>query len=206
MTYLENYLQLIKDRGNVGLADSIQQTVDKIAPKYFENFSFCDHEVGLLFGNVQSGKTGQMFGVMCSAADLGFPVFIVLTTDNVVLQQQTIDRVREDLKDFCICDEYDSEVFTENQLMKPTVIVLKKNVRTLKQWSNILAATGFMRGNPLFIVDDEADAASLNTLVNRNGKSSINRYLEEIKGRASCSIYLQVTLSSPDRPSGGPAE
>lgn len=193
MTYLENYLQLIKDRGNVGLADSIQQTVDKIAPKYFENFSFCDHEVGLLFGNVQSGKTGQMFGVMCSAADLGFPVFIVLTTDNVVLQQQTIDRVREDLKDFCICDEYDSEVFTENQLMKPTVIVLKKNVRTLKQWSNILAATGFMRGNPLFIVDDEADAASLNTLVNRNGKSSINRYLEEIKGRASCSIYLQVT-------------
>lgn len=193
MTYLDNYLQLIRDRGNVGLADSIQQTVDKIAPKYFENFSFCDHEVGLLFGNVQSGKTGQMFGVMCSAADLGFPVFIVLTTDNVVLQQQTIARVREDLKDFCICDEYDSEVFTENQLMKPTVIVLKKNVRTLKQWSNILAATGFMRGNPLFIVDDEADAASLNTLVNRNGKSSINRYLEEIKGRASCSIYLQVT-------------
>ena len=46
MTYLENYLQLIKDRGNVGLADSIQQTVNKIAPKYFENFSFCDHEVG----------------------------------------------------------------------------------------------------------------------------------------------------------------
>ncbi len=94
---------------------------------------------------------------------------------------------------FCICDEYDSEIFAENNLVLPTIIVLKKNVRTLKQWANILASTGFMRGNPLFIIDDEADAASLNTLVNRNRKSSINRYLDEIKADSSCSIYLQVT-------------
>ncbi len=161
--------------------------------KYLEGFSFCDHEVGLLFGNVQSGKTGQMFGVISVAADLGFPVFLILTTDNVILQQQTIERVREDLEGFCICDEYDSEIFAENCLMQPAIIVLKKNVRTLKQWSNILGSTGFMRGNPLFIIDDEADAASLNTMINRNSKSSINRYLDDIKARSACSIYLQVT-------------
>jgi len=193
MTYTERYLQKIRDRGNPQLADSIETTIQGIAPKYLENFSFCDNEVGLLFGNVQSGKTGQMFGVICAAADLGFPVFLILTTDNVVLQQQTIDRVRDDLEGFCICDEYDSEIFAENNLMLPTIIVLKKNVRTLKQWANIFASTGFMRGNPLFIIDDEADAASLNTLVNRNRKSSINRYLDEIKTDSSCSIYLQVT-------------
>lgn len=193
MTYLDTYLQTIIERGNPQLAESIKQTVDGIAPKYLENFSFCDHEVGLLFGNVQSGKTGQMFGVISVAADLGFPVFLILTTDNVVLQQQTVDRVRSDLKGFCICDEYDSEIFAENRLMQPAIVVLKKNVNTLKQWSNILASTGFMKGNPLFIIDDEADAASLNTLINRNGKSSINRYLDEIKLRAACSIYLQVT-------------
>jgi len=193
MTYTERYLQKIRDRGNPQLADSIETTIQGIAPKYLENFSFCDNEVGLLFGNVQSGKTGQMFGVICAAADLGFPVFLILTTDNVVLQQQTIDRVRDDLERFCICDEYDSEIFAENNLMLPTIIVLKKNVRTLKQWANIFASTGFMRGNPLFIIDDEADAASLNTLVNRNRKSSINRYLDEIKTDSSCSIYLQVT-------------
>ena len=193
MRYLETYLETIENRGNKQLAESIKKTVDNIAPKYLENFSFCDHEIGLLFGNVQSGKTGQMFGVISAATDLGFPVFLVLTTDNVVLQQQTIERVREDLKGFCICDEYDSEMFTENCLMLPTIIVLKKNVRTLKQWSNILGATGFMKGNPLFIIDDEADAASLNTLVNRNGKSSINKYLDEIKARSASSIYLQVT-------------
>lgn len=193
MKYLETYLQTIERRGNKELAESIRRTVDNIAPKYLEQFSFCDHEVGLLFGNVQSGKTGQMFGVISAAADLGFPVFLILTTDNVILQQQTIERVRDDLKGFCICDEYDSEIFAENCLMQPAIIVLKKNVRTLKQWSNIFGATGFMRGNPLFIIDDEADAASLNTLVNRNKKSSINKYLDEIKARSSCSMYLQVT-------------
>lgn len=193
MGYLNNYLQYIINNGNSLLAKSIENTVKAIAPKYLENFSFCEHKIGLLFGNVQSGKTGQVFGIICVAADLGFPVFLILTTDNVALQQQTINRVRRDLPDFCICDEYDSELFTENQLMRPVIIVLKKNVRTLKQWANIFASTGFMKGNPLFIVDDEADAASLNTMINYNKQSSINKYLEEIKNKSSCSIYLQVT-------------
>lgn len=193
MGYLDSYLDRIISRGNIQLAESVKHTATDIASKYLENFSFCDDEVGLLFGNVQSGKTGQMFGVICVAADLGFPVFFLLTTDNVVLQQQTLTRVQNDLPEFCICGEYDTEVFAENSLMKPTIVVLKKNFRVLQQWSNIVASTGFMRGNPLFILDDEADAASLNTLVNRNGQSSINKYLDEIKERSSCSIYLQVT-------------
>lgn len=193
MGYLDSYLNRITQRGNDQLAQSVKTTAEDIAEKYLENFSFCDNEVGLLFGNVQSGKTGQMFGVICIAADLGFPVFFILTTDNVVLQQQTLTRVQNDLPEFCICGEYDTEIFTENSLMKPTIVVLKKNTHVLRQWSNIIASTGFMRGNPLFVLDDEADAASLNTLVNRNRQSSINRYLDEIKERSSCSIYLQVT-------------
>ena len=71
--------------------------------------------------------------------------------------------------------------------------LLKKNYRVLKLWANILNSTGFMKGNPLFIIDDEADAASLNTLVNRGRQSSINKYLDSIKNEASSSIYLQVT-------------
>ena len=50
-----------------------------------------------------------------------------------------------------------------------------------------------MRGNPLFIIDDEADAASLNTLVNRDRQSTINKHLTRIKDGASSSLYLQVT-------------
>lgn len=193
MQYLKTYLQKITDRGNEKLAESISKTAEDIGNQYIRNFSFINHEVGLLFGNVQSGKTGQMFGVMCKAADLGFPAFILLTTDNVVLQQQTLERVRDDLDGFCICGENDSGLFIENSLVKPAIVVLKKNARILRLWANVFNSTGFMKGNPLFIVDDEADAASLNTLVNRNGQSSINRYLESIKNGASSSIYLQVT-------------
>lgn len=193
MQYLKTYLKNITDRGNVKLAESISKTADDVGNKHIKNFSFTSHEIGLLFGNVQSGKTGQMFGIMCKAADLGFPVFILLTTDNVVLQQQTLERVKSDLDGFCICGENDAHLFTDNSLIEPAIIVLKKNVRILKLWANILNSTGFMKGNPLFVIDDEADAASLNTLVNRDRQSSINKYLDIIKNRASSSLYLQVT-------------
>lgn len=193
MPYLKNYLKTIADRGNIRLAESILKTAEDVGNKYIRNFSFCSHEIGLLFGNIQSGKTGQMFGIMCKAADMGFPAFVLLTTDNVVLQQQTLERVKADLHGFCICGENDSGLFIENRLIQPTIIVLKKNVRILRLWANVFASTGFMKGNPMFIVDDEADAASLNTLINRGRQSSINKYLDSIKNGSSSSIYLQVT-------------
>ena len=117
MQYLKTYLQKITDRGNTKLAESIQKTAEDVGNRYIKTFSFSSHEIGLLFGNVQSGKTGQMFGIMCKAADLGFPAFVLLTTDNVVLQQQTLDRVKSDLEGFCICGENDSRLFADNSLI-----------------------------------------------------------------------------------------
>lgn len=193
MTFLDTYLQKIIDRGNVGLAASIRTTAETVGEKYIKTFNYSEHNIGLLFGNVQSGKTGQMFGIMTKATDLSFPVFILLTTDNVVLQQQTLERAEADLDGYCICGENDSTKFIQNNLTEPAIIVLKKNVRVLRLWANVLKSTGFMKGNPLFIVDDEADAASLNTFVNKGRKSSINKYLEAIQNDSSCSIYLQVT-------------
>ena len=193
MQYLKTYTKTIADRGNIELAKSIEKTAEKIFSSFITNFSFCTHEIGLLFGNVQSGKTGQMFGIISKATDIGFPAFLILTTDNVSLQQQTLERVKNDLKGYCVCGENDSGLFVENMLIKPVIVVLKKNARVLKLWANIFSSTGFMIGNPLFIIDDEADAASLNTLINKGSKSTIHKYLDTIKNGASSSIYLQVT-------------
>ncbi|MBN2835614.1 MAG: restriction endonuclease [Candidatus Delongbacteria bacterium] len=193
MQYLKTYLQQIINSGNEKLAESILKTADEIGDKYIREFSFISHEVGLLFGNIQSGKTGQTFGIICKAADLGFPVFLLLTTDNVALQQQTLERIKNDLDGFCICSENDSALFIDNSLVRPTIVVLKKNARILRLWANVFNSTGFMKGNPLFIIDDEGDAASLNTLINRNGQSTINKYLDSIKDGATSSLYLQVT-------------
>lgn len=193
MSYLNNYLAQIRGKGNAALADAVKSTVDSIIPNYISNFSFTEHVVSLLLGNVQSGKTSHMFGVVSAAADEGFGIFVLLTTDNILLQQQTLNRAIKDLSDFCICDENDYIKFADNNMKKPSLIVLKKNSSVLKQWKRNFASTQFCLGNPLFIVDDEADAASLNTLVNKKRQSTINKALEEIKKTTSSSIYMQVT-------------
>lgn len=193
MSYLQAYLERIKERGNPALATAIEKTISDVVPQYISNFSFTDHVVSLLVGDVQSGKTSHMFGLMCAAADESFMNFVLLTTDNIILQQQTFKRAERDLCDFCICDENDYLKFVQNNLRKPAVIVLKKNTSVLKQWKNNFASTSFCAGNPLFIVDDEADAASLNTQVNHNKQSTINKNLEAIKKTTSSSIYMEVT-------------
>ena len=100
MSYLDQYLNKIQDRGNDTLADAIKKTVDDIVPQYISNFSFREHVVSLLVGDVQSGKTSHMFGIMSAAADEGFGIFILLTTDNILLQQQTFNRAVRDLDGF----------------------------------------------------------------------------------------------------------
>lgn len=195
MKNIDIYLRHLCDLNKSELANSVNETANAIGEKYLRPFSFRSHEIGLLLGNVQSGKTAQMFGVVCKATDLGFPAFILLTTDNISLYQQTLDRVRFDLPQYCICGENDDMKFLQNNLVDPTIVVLKKNTRVLKKWVNVFGATSFMRGNPLFIIDDEADASSLNTNVNKSitRRSAINKHLTAIKEGASSSIYLQVT-------------
>ena len=48
MSYLENYIERIKNKGNMALADAINKTVADVVPQYISNFSFRDHVVSLL--------------------------------------------------------------------------------------------------------------------------------------------------------------
>ena len=193
MGYLDNYLERVRQTGKIEMANAIAKTASDIVPQYISNFSYTEHVTALLVGDVQSGKTSQMFGLMCAAADHDFGNFILLTSDINLLAEQTLKRAEKDLCDFCICGSHDFLKFKQNAMHKPAVIVLKKNTNELKQWKNNLSEISFCKGNPLFIVDDEADAASLNTLTNRNRQSTINKRLEEIKKTSSSSIYLEVT-------------
>lgn len=193
--FLNKYIDELNSRGKVDMANSILKTATKFAETNLSSFSFAEHSVGLLFGNVQAGKTAQMFGIICVAADSSFPIFIILTTDNVALYKQTYNRVVADLSccNFCICKETDRQMFVDNALSRPAIIVLKKNSKVLLQWCNVLRSSSFVTGNAIFIIDDEADAASPNTLVNRGRLSTINSRLMAIQNTSISSIYLQVT-------------
>lgn len=193
MKHVEAYLDELRNRNKGNLADAVQKTVDDVVPNYISNFSYREHIVSLLMGNVQSGKTSHMFGLISAAADEGFNIFLLLTSDNTRLQEQTFIRALNDLDTFCVCNETDYIRFQTNALRKPVLIVLKKNVNILKTWKNNFSSSDFCVGNPLFIVDDEADAASPNTKVNKKDISAINRELNAIKKTSTSSIYLQVT-------------
>jgi hypothetical protein len=189
---LLSYLSDIKD---VELSNSITKTTEQLWSNITKWFDYKSHINGLLLGHVQSGKTGQMLGCVSKMADEGFNLFILLTTDNVYLQQQTQDRVKLSLQNFCVIGEYDDIDFFSCRLSKPTIIVLKKNTNILRKWRNNISTSHYCDGRPIVIFDDEADAASLNTLVNKKRVSTINKHLDSIKQLSSSSIYIQITAT-----------
>lgn len=192
--HFESYLKKI-EVVSPGISASIKNTIDALIPTHIKTFSFRDHLTGLLLGNVQSGKTSQVLGLISAAADEGFSIFVFLTTDNVYLHDQTLKRAVYSLGTFIVCGEDEDLKFIESKVRKPVIIVIKKNSRVLKRWKDNLTSSKVCEGRPLFIIDDEGDAASLNTKINQKQQSTINRYLDGMKKLANSSMYLQVTAT-----------
>ncbi|ENW2277490.1 DEAD/DEAH box helicase [Neisseria gonorrhoeae] len=180
------------------LADSVKNTVNGFMEKLSQTEPKIAQNV-LLLGNVQSGKTAQVLGVLSALADDGdHKVFLYLTTDSVDLQDQTVKRAKANLKNFIVLSEADDRSFME--VMKaenPILVVIKKNARVLKRWRNLFASQSSLKGYPLVIVDDEADAASLNTNSDKPAKdaSTINKLLNDIKNSCCQSLFIQLTAT-----------
>jgi len=192
MKNLDEYLNTIT-------FDDAKQTIIDVTSKLFDqhlaSFDYQRQINGLLLGDVQSGKTGQMFGIIAGAVDKNFDLFLVLTTDNTRLQQQTFRRALDSFPRFCVCGESDSIRFTMNNMRIPVVIILKKNASVLRNWRNYLVNSKFLIGRTLFLIDDEADAASLNAKVNQNMITAINQHIRDIRNTCTSCIYLQVTAT-----------
>ena len=179
------------------LAISVKNTVDDFMEKLSQTEPKTAQNV-LLLGNVQSGKTAQVLGILSALADRDFKLFIYLTIDSVDLQQQTLKRAEKSLDKFIILSENDDSSFM--QVMKannPILVVIKKNARVLKRWRNLFASQSSLKGYPLVIVDDEADAASLNTNADKPDKdaSTINKLLNDIKNSCCQSLFIQLTAT-----------
>jgi len=124
--HFESYLCLL-EKNVPGISDSIIDAVNEIIPTHIRKFSYREHLTGLLLGNIQSGKTSQVFGIITAAADEGFPLFLLLTSDNIKLQEQTYERALQMLDTFNVCGENDDVRFLQKGLRQPTLVILKKN-------------------------------------------------------------------------------
>ena len=195
MKYFEEFLTHWENQ-NPGTSAVIRKSTADLMEKLTASFDYKSQLKALLLGQVQSGKTSQMLAAISSLADIGFKLFILLTSDMTKLQEQTLKRAFRFLpSEFNICDETDGMRFKEMGLKTPTIVILKKNSRVLKSWKKELSALESCKRVPAVFLDDEADAASLNTKVNQAEVSSINRLLEELGEIPPSSIYIQVTAT-----------
>jgi hypothetical protein len=183
--------------GDKARTDSFTKTAQDFVSGEIEGFDHKSRINGLLYGEVQSGKTSHTFAAIAATADIdpGFNTFVYLSTDNVALQEQTYGRAISSLSTFQICSEADELRFRSVKVAQPTLIVLKKNAAVLSKWLATLRASERVRTSPLFIIDDEGDAAALNTKVNKDEESTIYGLISELRELGTSSIYLQVTAT-----------
>ncbi|TFB11459.1 restriction endonuclease [Candidatus Marinimicrobia bacterium MT.SAG.3] len=194
MGYLERYTNYL-DELKAGLGTNILPAITNFKKNHIESFDYKNHNTGLIIGQVQSGKTLQMLGIIAAAADFEFKFFIILTTDNVRLQQQTLNRAKEYLDGIVVCGESDDVLFKSLDFRKPVLIVLKKNHSVLSTWGQNFLSNESSGYQPLLLLDDEGDAASLNTKVNLDDVSTINQQIGNIRQISPSSLYLQVTAT-----------
>src|SRR5258706_11704150 len=166
---------------------------------------------GLLLGLIQSGKTVAITVSIAMAADNGYTCFVVLTSDNIWLYNQTMERLKEDLQ---MLEVVEKDNWEQSKLFMPLslnssdgqglVLVATKNTTVLTKLSETLDQLRARNGGSLpvaLVFDDEADQASLDTQKRRRVKNPsaaagrINTLISEIRGRFDGHAFIQVTAT-----------
>ena len=201
MKHREQVLGLLqKQIGNAEEVEDISKTAEEVVGKWVKPLSGGKGETnGLIYGLIQSGKTGVLTVTGAMGADEGYRTIIILTSDNDPLYEQTLGRAREafpGIDIICKKEFKDADAFLQRIKGGTCVIVTTKNSRLL----NTLIENfnkGKVRRLTCLIIDDEADQASLNTRTGRadGTRSAINDRIVELRGFFEKNTYLQVTAT-----------
>lgn len=201
MTHCDQVLALLKTQISSEVeVEEIHTTAAKVANKWVNPSSGGREEInGLIYGLVQSGKTGVLTVTGAMGIDAGYGLIVILTTDIKTLYNQTLGRVREAFPglDTIFNDEFkDTTAFLHRIKSWPCAIVTTKNVERLDDLIQNFKVGG-VRELSALIIDDEGDQASLNTRARRadGTRSAVNQKITELRGFFQKSTYLQVTAT-----------
>ena len=201
MKHCDQVLGLLqKQIGNAAEVQEISATAAEVAGRWVNPLSGGREETnGLIYGLVQSGKTGVLTVTGAMGADEGYRTIIILTSDIDPLYEQTLGRVREAFPGIDIIGKKefkDTESFLQRVKCGTCAIVTSKKSGLLNTLIENFKK-GRVRGLSCLIIDDEADQASLNTRERRadGTRSTINRRLVELRGFFEKNTYLQVTAT-----------
>ena len=97
MNHRDQILGLLQMQiGNAEEVKEISETAKEVVSKWVNPLSGGKEEInGLIYGLVQSGKTGVLTVTGAMGADEGYRTIIILTSDIDPLYQQTLGRVQE---------------------------------------------------------------------------------------------------------------
>ena len=201
MNHVDQILALLKKQiGNDAEVHDISATAKEVTGRWVNPLSGGKEETnGLVYGLVQSGKTGVLTVTGAMGADEGYKTIVILTSDNDPLYDQTLGRVQEAFPGIDIIgksDFKDANAFLQRIRVGTCAIVTTKNSSHLKTLIENFK-NGRVRGLTCLIIDDEADQASLNTLASRaDGRiSTINDRIAELRTFFDRNTYLQVTAT-----------
>lgn len=201
MNHRDQILGLLqKQIGNAEEVKDISVTAEEVVSKWVNPLSGGKEETnGLIYGLIQSGKTGVLTVTGAMGADEGYRTIIILTSDIDPLYQQTLGRVQEAFPGIDIIgkkDFKDADAFLQRIKGGTCAIVTSKNSGLLRTLIENFKK-GRVRGLSCLIIDDEADQASLNTRARRadGSRSTINERIGELRGFFEKNTYLQVTAT-----------
>jgi hypothetical protein len=201
MNHRDQVLALLqKQIGNVQEVNEISKTAAEVAGKWISPLSGGKEEInGLIYGLVQSGKTGVLTVTGAIGADEGYRTIIILTSDIDPLYEQTLGRVREAFPGIDIIGKKEfkqPEPFLQRVKSETCAIVTSKNSGILEDLIYNFSK-GNLKGLSCLIIDDEADQASLNTKARKadGTRSAINERLVQLRAFFQKNTYLQVTAT-----------
>ena len=186
--HTDEILNLLRQQvGNDTEVDDIAATAREVMKKWVNPVSGGKEQTnGLIYGLVQSGKTGVLTVTGAMGADEGYRTLIVLTSDIDPLYEQTRGRIQEAFPGMDILgkvDLRDPAAFSQRIKSGTCAIVVTKNGSILKALIENIKG-GNVRGLACLIIDDEADQARLNTKARKNAgtQSKINEQIEALRG------------------------
>lgn len=181
---------------------SIQLNSEKLLKEIDESLSNPKERLGLLFGQVQSGKTNNIIMSIAKAIDEKYNFFIVMTSDNTWLYGQTLSRIQSGLRSIGVFskDDWRNESMKDRiqtaYRTKAVVFVTSKNRAILESLTSFVCGIA-EHTEAAIIFDDEADQASLDTNQNRDdlAPSAINNSIQQLRSYFDNHVFIQVTAT-----------
>lgn len=202
--------------------DAVLSSAASILSKSVDPQADSGSATGLVVGYVQSGKTLSFTTVMALARDNGFQLVIVVAGISKLLLKQSTDRLRKDLQIEEIQGSLRWKLYinpednennrrhiqqTLGEWSDPDVAQSERAtvlITVMKNHSWLRKLVGLLRhldltGVPTLIIDDEADQASLNTLVRQQRQSTTYQRLLDVRDAIPHHTFLQYT-ATPQAP------